>query len=119
MASPIYDRLLELHAKIEALPVELHLFCPKVSKDDTEDYDSPDIPGDEITVEEKKKRLEDYQQRSHDAFEYCLIFGISKEQSDAWLQEWIDRSESYLTQCEVCARNWQMRRKPFLKQLRE
>lgn len=119
MASPIYDRLLELHGIIDAIPEEKHLFCPKVHDEDPEDYDDASVPGYQITIEEKIQRLDDYRQRSEHAFWYCLIFGIAKEQSDTWLPEWIDRSESYLTKCEVCARNWQMRRKPFLKQLNE
>lgn len=119
MAEQIYERLLELHTIIDAIPVEKHLFCPKVDDEDQEDYDDDGVPGETITVEVKKQRIEDYNERSEHAFWYCLLFGISKDQSATWLQEWIDRAESYLTKCEACARNWQMRRKPFLKKLNE
>jgi senataxin len=118
--SEIYDYLIEAYKKLHAIPEPVHWFCPKVSEDDLEDYyGHPDKDGEEITKEEKAKRLEDFIPRRNLAYKFCLVIGVSREQVAAWQDWYLERTHHFLTTCHLCIRNWHRQRQPFLKLLAE
>lgn len=118
--SEIYDFLIQGHKQLQAIPEAVHWFCPKVSDDDVEDYYvHPDEDGEEITKEEKAKRLKDFISRRDLAYKFCLVIGVSGEQAEEWQDWYLKRVHHFLTTCHLCIRNWHRQRQPFLKLLAE
>lgn len=110
----LYSMLMEYFHKLEEIPPELHLLCPKVNDEDVEDYEDLDEPGD-ISAEEKKKRIEDAKARHEITYRLCFLMGLSEEQAGSWMETWAQRLEGFLTKCDRCIRNWHLGREPFLK----
>lgn len=100
------------------LPVEAHLLCPKVSEEDDEEYDELSDPGD-VGIAEKLRRIQDFKRRVGLTYQTSLIFGFEEENAALQLQEFRSRTNSFLTTCSQCVRNWHRNRKPFLKHLSE
>lgn len=116
----IYAKITESYEQWAGLPEELHLLCPKISDEDEEDYSDPGpqtITG--ITLEEKQKRMQDFEQRTELTYDLSLLLGISKEQSGGWIEQWTERIEKFLTNCDACILGYHMHRKVFLKKLLE
>jgi senataxin len=115
----IYDSIMENYHKLEEIPPNIHLLCPKVGEHDTEDYESPDEPGTEIDVKEKQSRIESSKTRQSIMYQLCLLLGLDPEQAGAWLADWTKRLEGFLTTCDRCIVNWHRGRAPFLKTILE
>lgn len=110
----LYSMIMEDYHKLEEIPPEAHLLCPKVDDDDCENYDDLDDPGD-ISAEEKKRRLEDAKKRHEITYRLCFLMGLSEEQGSTWIEVWAKRLEGFLTRCDRCVRSWHLGREPFLK----
>lgn len=117
--SRIYNGITRSYAEWERLPETPHLLCPKVNDDDDEDYANEGPPTTGISAEEKQQRIQDARRRKEVTYDLALLLGISKEQSGGWLDEWTQRTESFLTKCDGCILGYHMHRKAFLKKLRE
>jgi senataxin len=119
----VYSEIIRTHQAYEAIPGDLHLFCPKINDDDDEEYGAPDEPGEKITVEEKKLRIEEAQKRLQTASWMSLILGLNPDQSGSWKTEFIERTEEFLKKCDSCVLAWQRARKDlrnrFLKEFDE
>jgi len=118
-AVEVYEEIAHSYRELEAIPEGLHLFCPKVDDDDDADYDDLNVsPGDGISVEEKKERIQRGKDRLDLASWASLVLGIEKEQASNWLTGYIDRTESFLTKCDACVRGWHMGRKALEDRMR-
>jgi len=78
----VYEEIIYAHQKLESIPEQLHLFCPKVDDDDEEDYDNADTDGDTIDAQQKKTRVEEAKARLQFTSWASLILGINREQAD-------------------------------------
>lgn len=116
-AQEVYAEVIRAHHDLEKIPPAVHLFCPKVCDEDDEDYENPDVPGDEIDVEEKKTRIQAAQERLRLVSWASLILGIEEDQADKWAPEFRERTEVFLTKCDACVRLWHMNRKPLRNRL--
>lgn len=101
-----------------AIPLDLHLMCPKTSEDDEEDYDDLDEPGD-IGVDKKKQRVEEASTRLDATYRCSLILGFSDEAFKEVQNTFKTRTNELLTTCSACVRGWHRSRKRFLKYLSE
>ncbi|KAI4602251.1 DEAD-box type RNA helicase [Pestalotiopsis sp. 9143b] len=100
------------------IPLDEHLLCPKVSEEDDEDYEDLADPGD-VGVEEKLKRLQAFRKRVGTVYHTSLIFGFEPENAANEIAQFTSRTNSFLTTCSHCVRNWHRTRKSFLKHLTE
>ncbi|UNI24349.1 DEAD-box type RNA helicase [Purpureocillium takamizusanense] len=105
--------------ELQKIPSEHHLLCPKVGPDDDEDYKTLDDPESHITVDEKKRRIEDGERRVEITYWNSLIFGFEKKDAGQWLSEFTARLESCLKECPACVLNWHMKRKAHLQMFAE
>ncbi|KAJ6444101.1 tRNA-splicing endonuclease [Purpureocillium lavendulum] len=105
--------------ELQKLPAEHHLLCPKISNDDDEDYKTLEDPASGITVEEKKRRIEDGERRVEITYWNSLIFGFEKKDAGQWLNEFTTRLETCLRHCPGCVLNWHMKRKAHLQMFAE
>lgn len=108
----VYAEIIASHQELERIPPEVHLFCPRVSDDDQEDYDDVAAPD-----ADKRRRMEDGQRRLQLTSWASLILGINRDQADRWLPDWIQRTESFLVKCDGCVRAWHMGRKALRSRL--
>ncbi|KAH9888708.1 SEN1 N terminal-domain-containing protein [Xylariomycetidae sp. FL2044] len=106
----IDDGFRELHK----FPNECHLFCPKFSEADEEDYNVLE----DITPE-KKQRIQDGKERTNLMYRCSLILGLESPQVEAPRRDFENRSAEFLGNCPHCVRSWHKGRKPFLKWLLE
>ncbi|EPE08021.1 dna-binding protein smubp-2 [Ophiostoma piceae UAMH 11346] len=116
MKSPqeVYEEIISSHQELERIPPEAHLFCPRTSDDDVEDYDDPAYLSPDLTPETRERRqklIDDGRRRLQLTSWASLILGISAEQADRWLGDWISRTETFLVKCDSCIRAWHMERK--------
>ena len=116
-AEEIYAEIIRAHQELEDIKLELHLFCPKLHDGDDEDYETPDQPGYAITVQEKQARIAAAKDRLQKTSWTSLILGIKEDEASRWRPEWIARTETFLTKCDSCVRNWQMSRKALRNRL--
>lgn len=105
--------------ELQKLPREHHLLCPKVGPDDDENYKNLEDPESRITVDEKKRRIEDGDRRVEITYWNSLIFGFEKRDGGQWLNEFTTRLESCLRECPACVLNWHMKRKAHLQKFAE
>lgn len=115
----LYTLIIDNYHELEAIPEDAHLLCPKVDDSDLTSYNAPDEPEDDITAEEKKKRIEDGSRRFGVACKLSLMLGLNAEQVKTWLETWKARLEGCLHKCDQCVRNWHSRRSQFLKEVSE
>ena len=106
--------MLEMHDAFEEFPPDAHLICPMISQDDEADYTCPDVPEDGITAEEKHKRIADACERRRITYGLSLLL-VMPEQAGKWIKEWKDRVNSFLTNCDKCARTWHRTRQQFMR----
>lgn len=112
----IYEGVTESYKEWVTIPQEYHLLCPKLHDEDDEDYKDPG-PSSAITAEEKEQRIQDSLRRVELTYDLSLLVGITEEQSSGLKEQWIDRTESFLTKCDACVRRWHMHRKKFFEKL--
>ncbi|KAI0147492.1 SEN1 N terminal-domain-containing protein [Xylariaceae sp. FL1272] len=105
--------------KLEGIPDGCHLFCPKVSFDDEEVYDSPDVATEGLTKEEKVQRIKDGRVRLDSMYHCSLILGLDRENAGELRNRFDTMCDTYLRTCSECARNWHKGRKQFLKEMGE
>ncbi|CAK7202909.1 DEAD-box type RNA helicase [Sporothrix eucalyptigena] len=122
MKSPqeVYEEIISSHQELERIPPEVHLFCPRTSDDDQDDYDDPTAGGASLSPDEKavrQARLDDGRRRLQLTSWASLILGINRNQADRWLDDWIRRTESFLVKCDGCVRAWHMERKALKDRL--
>ncbi|CAK7209340.1 DEAD-box type RNA helicase [Sporothrix bragantina] len=122
MKSPqeVYEEIIASHQELERIPPDTHLFCPRTSDDDQDDYDDPTAGGASFTPEEKaarQARIDDGRRRLQLTSWASLILGINRDQADRWLGDWIQRTESFLVKCDGCVRAWHMERKALKDRL--
>ena len=116
MKSPqeVYEEIISSHQELERIPPEAHLFCPRTSDDDAEDYDDPAYLSPGLapeTLAHRQTLVGEGRRRLQLTSWASLILGISAEQADRWLGDWISRTETFLVKCDSCIRAWHMERK--------
>ncbi|KAI3397342.1 hypothetical protein diail_11000 [Diaporthe ilicicola] len=112
----LYEGVTESYQEWINIPEEHHLLCPKTHDDDFEDYASAD-PSSEISTEQKEQRIQEGRRRVELTYDLSLLVGITEEQSGGWKEQWIERTESFLTKCDACVLRWHMHRKKFFEKL--
>ncbi|TWU77011.1 DEAD-box type RNA helicase [Metarhizium rileyi] len=117
--SELNEELTKWYEELQRLPPDCHLLCPKVNRDDTENYKTLDNPESQITVDEKKQRIEDGHHRIEITYWNSLIFGFDKSEAGKWADEFKDRLEAGLRDCSECALNWHMQRHVYLQKVSE
>lgn len=112
--------IIENYHKLEEIPEDVHLLCPKVDDFDVHNaYEEPDEPGEEITVEEKKKRIEAGEERLKVSYDLGLLLGLTEDHVVTWTKYWKARVENCLKKCDRCVRNWHSGREGFLRNVLE
>jgi len=113
----LYNLIIENYHELEAIPEETHVLCPRVDDSDANAYDAPDEPGDDITVEEKARRIEKGQKNFEVSCNLSLMLGLNAEQVKSWLETWKARLEACLRKCDQCVRKWHSDRDWFLRKV--
>ncbi|KAK1837007.1 SEN1 N terminal-domain-containing protein [Podospora conica] len=113
----IFDALLGLWNEFKAFPPEAHLFCPKTDDDDVTNYDEPNVDEEGASRNDKAKHIEEGKARHLTAYRLSLLLALRPEEAGAWLTEWSDTVNSFLTRCDSCAIQWHKSREKFLKGL--
>lgn len=111
----LYNYIIENYHKLEDIPDEVHLFCPRVSEGDSDTYENLDEPGLDFTVDEKKQRIKDSEDRYKVAYDLALLLGLTEEQAEGWTLYWKARVDGCLKKCDKCIRNWHSGRELFLR----
>lgn len=115
----INEQLTQWYEKLQGLSADRHLLCPKLSDEDFENYRVLDDPSSEISLDEKKKRIQDGEERIEITYWNSLIFGFDKKDAGKWLDEFTQRLESCLKLCSDCVLNWHMKRRAHLQKFAE
>ncbi|KAI5867802.1 SEN1 N terminal-domain-containing protein [Durotheca rogersii] len=102
--------------KLQEIPPEFHLCCPKISSDDEENYDDLDAPGG-ISAAEKRRRILQGKERLDQTYSCSLILGMAAESDGGMGRQFGQRTSAFLTSCSTCVRNWHKGRRPFLKDI--
>ncbi|KAG7138890.1 hypothetical protein HYQ45_003936 [Verticillium longisporum] len=110
----VEDLLEHWYKKFQKIPEEAHLLCPKVDDDDEEDYDDP-AASDTLSADDKKKRIQDGQDRIEIVYWTSLLMAYGKDKAGVWLSDWTDRMATYMHTCDKCVLNWHMNRKKFIR----
>lgn len=113
----LYEGVTESYQEWINIPEEHHLLCPKTTNDDDFDDYVSDEPSTDTTPEEKEKRIQEGRRRVELTYDLSLLLGITEEQSSGWKEQWIERTESFLTKCDGCVLRWHMHRKKFFEKL--
>ncbi|KAJ0123384.1 tRNA-splicing endonuclease [Diaporthe amygdali] len=111
----LYEGVTESYQEWINLPEEYHLLCPKTESDDSEDEYSAGTT--EVTAEETERRTQEARRRVELTYDLSLLLGITEEQSSGWKEQWVERTESFLTKCDACVLRWHMHRKKFFEKL--
>jgi senataxin len=111
----IYDGLQRHYTTFASIPEDLHLLCPKLNDEDSEDYDHPDEEGNEITAKEKVERVAKSRKRIETTYYLSLLLGINSDVLQTAFEVWTDRIQTCLHKCEKCVRTWHSMRNGFLK----
>ena len=80
-------------------------------------YDEPDVEEEDITVEEKRKLIDEGNRRLSIAYRLCVVYGLGEDEAQDWQDIHHKRSMQLLSSCNPCVRNYHMERKDFLKEL--
>ncbi|KHN98760.1 uncharacterized protein MAM_03222 [Metarhizium album ARSEF 1941] len=117
--SDLNEELAKWYEELQKLPHDCHLLCPKINSDDRENYKTFDDPESQITVENKKQRIQDGRHRVEITYWNSLIFGFDKSEAGKWAEEFKDRLEDGLRSCSECVLNWHMQRQLHLQKFSE
>ncbi len=111
----VYEEILGALQEMERIPPEVHLFCPRTSDDDLDDYEEAPDDGDGGSTQgpdgARQALIDDGRRRLQLTSWASLILGIGREQADRWLGTWVQRTETFLVKCDPCIRAWHMERK--------
>ncbi|KAL5611518.1 hypothetical protein BROUX41_000888 [Berkeleyomyces rouxiae] len=119
MDQPSLDETLNhWRLELENIGPEFHILCPIAGPDDSENYAETE-PTSGITIEEKKKRLKNAQERINITMWNSLLFGVERKKVEQWLETYASRLQSALSTCDSCIKNWHRCRKAFLIRLSE
>lgn len=113
------EELAKWYEKLQDIPGEHHLLCPKISDEDCENYRALDDPNSEISADEKKKRIQDGEARIEITYWNSLIFGFDKSDAGKWLEDFTHRLEFCLKYCSDCVLNWHMKRRAHINKFAE
>ncbi|EJT70641.1 DNA-binding protein SMUBP-2 [Gaeumannomyces tritici R3-111a-1] len=113
----VYEEIITSFQKLEAVPEQMHLFCPQIDDDDGTDYECLGPEDSGLSADERASRLESAKDRLDFSVSASLVLAISKDQASEWFDKWIERAETYLKSCAFCIRLWHKVRKPFLQKL--
>lgn len=110
----IHSKIADNWVKLQDVPYDMHLFCPKVNDDDDEDYDDlTSTESESLSIQEKQKRSADAKARL-EAVAWCsMVIAILEENSKEILDQFIQRANHFLTKCDRCVQYWHSFRKPF------
>lgn len=111
--------LAKWYEEFQKIDPALHLLCPKISDDDVENYRNLADPSSTISIEEKKKRVQEGEGRLEITYWNSLIFGFDKKDAGKWLEDFTQKLEHCLKTCSECVLNWHMRRKAHLQKFAE
>lgn len=117
--SDVNEELAKWYEELQKIPTEYHLLCPRTGDDDEENYKNLDDPDSKISLEEKKKRIEQGKERIEVTYWNSLIFGFDKKVAGKWLEDFTTRLEEGLKFCSDCVLNWHMKRKANLQRFAE
>ncbi|KFA64030.1 hypothetical protein S40285_04204 [Stachybotrys chlorohalonatus IBT 40285] len=117
--SSLNEELTKWFEEFQKLPPDCHLLCPRTGDDDDENYKLLNDPTSNITVEEKRKRIDDGAKRREITYWNSLIFGYDKKEAGKWLDDFSQRLEDTLMNCSECALGWHMTRKFHLQKFAE
>jgi senataxin len=109
----LYEGVTESYQEWINIPEKRHLLCPRTTDDD----DSDDEPSSEIDSEYKEQTIQEARRRVELTYDLSLLLGITEEQSSGWKEQWVERTESFLTKCDGCVLRWHMHRKKFFEKL--
>jgi senataxin len=115
----LIEELAEKFAEFQQIPKGCHLLCAKVSEDDEEDYRRPSNIGSSLSVDERKKRIEDGDRRIELTFWNSLVFGFDKKDAGKWAEEFRSHLDLALKHCSDCVLNWHMKRVKCLQKFSE
>lgn len=105
--------------ELQKIPPGYHLLCPKISDEDDEIYKSLDDPDSKISLDVKKARIKNGEERITVTYWNSLIFGFDKKYAGKWLDDFTQRLENCLVLCSECVLNWHMKRKAHLQMFSE
>jgi senataxin len=113
------DQLAKWFEEFQKIPSDAHLLCPRINNDDEENYKILQDPDSQISLAEKKSRIEDGHKRIEITYWNTLIFGFDKRDAGKWLDQFTLRLENGLKYCSECVFNWHLKRKPQLQKFSE
>ncbi len=119
MSYIISDELGKWFEELQKIPEGTHLLCPRIDDDDTENYRILLDPDSQISLDEKKDRIEQGNKRIEITYWNSLIFGFDKKEAGKWLQQFTTRLEESLRSCSECVLNWHMKRQAHLQKFAE
>lgn len=113
----LYEGVTESYQEWINIPEEHHLLCLRTSDDDDADDYVSEEPSSEIASKEKERKIQEGSRRIELTYDLSLLLGITEEQSSGWKEQWVERTESFLTRCDGCVLRWHMHRKKFFEKL--
>ncbi|KAG5949461.1 hypothetical protein E4U53_005865 [Claviceps sorghi] len=117
--SELNEELAKWYDELQKLSPDCHLLCPKINADDGENYKTLNDPESTISVDEKRRRIEESHRRIEITYWNSLIFGFDKSTAGKWLEEFKERLENTLRTCSDCVLNWHMQRPVYLQNFSE
>lgn len=106
------------YGELQEIPKDLHLLCPKVSKDDEEDYRRP-RDDSTLSLSERKQRIQDGDSRVELTYWNSLVLGFDRKEAGKWGEEFRNRLDETLKLCPECVLNWHMKRQMNLQKFAE
>ncbi|KAI1436420.1 SEN1 N terminal-domain-containing protein [Xylaria sp. CBS 124048] len=103
-------------ARLEEIPLGVHLFCPRVNESDDEFYEDADAISS-LGREEKRQRIQDGMERLDSMYNCSLVLGLAPDAASFHRSEFQSRSNQFLKTCASCVRNWHKGRAAFLKDI--
>lgn len=115
----LQTQLAQWYEKLQALPSDVHLLCPRLNDDDNENYQDLHDPGSEIDAEERRKRIKDGEERLVITYWNSLVLGFDRRDAGQWADDLENRLNACLQNCADCVLNWHMQRKKLMHQFAE
>ncbi|KAF1993343.1 tRNA-splicing endonuclease-like protein [Amniculicola lignicola CBS 123094] len=118
--SDILDRV----QKLQALPEDLHLFCPRQGSDSTAYYDVDiaslePIDEDTAALEERKQKIKEAEERKWLALEALEILAFDGEEAQTFQTYVKNRLDKLMRECDVCIRVFHQSRTEWRNKLLE